>query len=56
VELGLRNVQFRRQVPVKVEYKGHRVGESCLDLLVSDRVRRAQGRRGAGTDSLGPWD
>ena len=27
VELGLRNVQFRRQVPVRVEYKGHRVGE-----------------------------
>jgi len=38
VELGLRNVQFRRQVPVKVEYKGHRVGESCLDRLVSDRL------------------
>ena len=37
-ELGLRNVQFRRQVPVKVESKEHRVGESCLDLLVSDRV------------------
>jgi len=34
VELGLRDVQFRRQVPVRVEYKGHRVGESCLDLLV----------------------
>jgi len=38
VELRLRNVQFRRQVPVKVEYKGHRVGESCLDLLLSDGV------------------
>ena len=23
---------------MNVEYKGHRVGESCLDLLVSDRV------------------
>jgi len=33
VELGLRNVQYRRQAPFKVEYKGHRVGESCLDLL-----------------------
>jgi len=38
VELGLRNVQFRRQVPVRVEHEGHRVGESCLDLLVSDRL------------------
>ena len=38
VELGLRNLQYRRQVPVVVGYKGHRVGESCLDLLVADRV------------------
>jgi len=38
VELGLRNVQSRRQVPVRVEYEGHRVGESCLDLLASDRL------------------
>jgi len=38
VELGLRNVQFRRQVAVIVEYRGHRVGESCLDLLVSERL------------------
>src|SRR5215216_4856820 len=38
LELGLRNVQYRRQAPSKVEYKGHRVGESCLDLLVCERV------------------
>jgi GxxExxY protein len=38
VELGLRDVQYRRQVPVTVDYKGHRVGESCLDLLVADRL------------------
>ena len=38
VELGLRNVHYRRQAPIKVKYKGHRVGESCLDLLVSERV------------------
>ena len=38
VELGLRSVQYRRQAPIKVEYKGHRVGESCLDLLVCERV------------------
>src|SRR5215212_786914 len=38
LELGLRNVQYRRQAPSKVEYKGHRVGESRLDLLVCERV------------------
>ena len=38
VELGLRNLPFRRQVPVAVGYKGHEVGESCLDLLVADRL------------------
>ena len=38
VELGLRNVSFQRQVPVAVAYKGHRVGESCLDLLVAGRL------------------
>jgi GxxExxY protein len=38
VELGLRSVPYRRQVPVMVAYKGHDVGESCLDLLVADRL------------------
>ena len=38
VELGLRNLQYRRQVPVTLEYKGHRVGESCLDILLAERV------------------
>ena len=38
VELGLRGIPFRRQVPVVVRYKGHDVGESCLDLLVADRL------------------
>ena len=38
VELGLRNLPYRRQVPVSVAYKGYRVGESCLDLLVADRL------------------
>src|SRR5262245_29505830 len=37
-ELGLRNVLHRRQVPVAVHYKGQRVGESYLDLLVGDRL------------------
>jgi GxxExxY protein len=38
VELTLRAVPYRRQVPVTVGYKGHDVGESCLDLLVADRL------------------
>ena len=38
VELGLRNLPFRRQVPIAVDYKSHRVGESCLDLMVADRI------------------
>jgi len=38
VELELRNLPYRRQVPIPVEYKGHRVGESCLDLLVFDSI------------------
>lgn len=38
VELGLRGVSFERQVPVWMEYKGHRVGEGRLDLLVEDQV------------------
>ncbi len=38
VELGLRKVPYRRQVPFAVEYKGHGVGESCLDLLVGERL------------------
>ena len=38
VELALRRVPHRRQVPILVGYKGHDVGESCLDLLVADRL------------------
>ena len=38
VELGLRNIPFRREVPIAVDYKGHHVGESCLDLLVADTL------------------
>src|SRR6266496_1154452 len=36
VELSLRYILFVRQAPIKVEYKGHRVGEGRLDLLVAD--------------------
>ena len=38
VELGLRNLPHRRQVPFAVGYKGERVGESCLDLLVAEQL------------------
>jgi GxxExxY protein len=36
VELGLRSVPFRRRVPVAVLYKGARVADKQLDLLVAD--------------------
>jgi len=38
VELTLRGVRYTRQAPVAVDYKGHRIGESRLDLLVEDTV------------------
>jgi len=38
VELALRGVRFTRQAPVAVDYKGHRIGENRLDLLVEDSV------------------
>lgn len=34
VELGLRDIEFARQVPAGVDFKGRRVGEARLDLLV----------------------
>ena len=38
VELGLQGVPFQRQVPVTLDYKGHLVGESRVDLLVAGRL------------------
>jgi GxxExxY protein len=38
VELGLRDLAYRRQVPIVVGYQGQVVGESCLDLLVAERL------------------
>ena len=38
VELALRDIRFARQVPISVSYKGERVGESRLDLLVDDSL------------------
>lgn len=38
VELALRELPFKRQVPIIIDYKGRRVGESHLDLLVAGRL------------------
>lgn len=38
MELGLRNIAFVRQPLVEVRYKGARVGECRLDLLVGQRL------------------
>lgn len=38
VELELRGLPFRRQVPVKVDYKGQTVGTVRIDMLVSGRL------------------
>ena len=38
VELQLRGIPFRRQVPIGLAYKGHAVGHHQLDLLVADRL------------------
>ena len=38
IELGLRGVRFRRQVPVGVSYKTHTVGDARLDLLVDEAL------------------
>ncbi|XXY51793.1 GxxExxY protein [Sorangium sp. So ce269] len=36
VELSLRRISFRRQVAVRVDYKGRAVGNGRVDLLVAD--------------------
>jgi GxxExxY protein len=38
VELASRKLPFARQVPAKVMYKQHSIGEVRLDLVVCDRV------------------
>lgn len=38
VELALAGIPFERQVPMKVHYKGHDIGEKKLDLLVSSEL------------------
>ena len=54
VELGLRGIPFRRQVPIPVRYKGLSVAEARLDLLVGAQlVVELKGRGGAPADSHG---
>jgi GxxExxY protein len=38
VELGLRGIPIRRQVVVPIRYKGHSVGDPCIDLVVADEL------------------
>ncbi|MCB9894063.1 MAG: GxxExxY protein [Planctomycetes bacterium] len=38
VELELRNIAYESQVPFHVKYRGRRVGEGRLDLLVGGRL------------------
>jgi GxxExxY protein len=38
VELALRGILFACQVPVRLEYKSHVVGEGRIDLIVADCV------------------
>jgi len=38
VEMGLRDIPFKRQVPVDVVYKGHTIKGQIVDLLVEDQV------------------
>ena len=38
VELQLRGVAFKRQVPFGIQYKGHNVGEGRIDLLIADKL------------------
>jgi GxxExxY protein len=38
LELRSRGIQFARQVPVCVHYKGHAVAEARLDLLIENKL------------------
>ncbi len=37
-ELGVRNLQYRRQVPVNISYKGEVIKGQRIDLIVRERV------------------
>ena len=38
VELSFRGISFARQVPVHIEYRGHQVGQSQVDLVVAGQL------------------
>lgn len=38
IEMTLRGIRFRRQVDVRLMYKGHEVGKAWLDFLVVESV------------------
>ncbi len=38
IELGLRQISYSRQRPFAVDYKGYKVGQGRLDLLVDECV------------------
>ena len=38
VELTLRGTRFARQLPIGVQYKGQKIGEARLDLVVDDSL------------------
>jgi len=38
IELALREISFKRQHRFNMEFKGHVIGNSRIDLLVEDRV------------------
>ncbi len=38
VELEVQGVKFRRQVPIEAVYRGRKVGEYRIDLIVDDQV------------------
>jgi len=38
VELSLRKIPFEREVPISVDYKGQRIAQSRLDLVVCRRL------------------
>ena len=38
VELDIRRIRFERQKPISVQYKGHSVGDSRVDLWVDGKL------------------
>lgn len=38
IELQMMGLKVEQQMPIKVRYRGHVVGEYCADLVVEDKV------------------